>query len=86
MDVRDLWHVLRSGATAPRDGLLSLPYDDGPELEWQSIGQHRVRHLWLLPISAAERELKKRDGVEVLERLFESPGIRASDPMRPSVV
>jgi hypothetical protein len=67
-------------------GFLSLPYLDGPDLEWQRIRRGDVRHLWLLPITAAERELKKTSGVETLEQLFDERGPQYANPMRASVV
>jgi hypothetical protein len=66
-------------------GFLSLPYLDGPELECQGVGPTHVRHLWLLPITRAERELKKTAGAEALESLFESRGFAYADPLRASL-
>jgi hypothetical protein len=67
-------------------GLLSLPYLDGPSLEWQDVGAEKIQHLWLLPISRSERELKVTAGVEALEALFESRGVAYADPTRDTLV
>ena len=42
--------------------------------------------LWLLPITAAEREFKLRAGVEALEQRFDDCGLEYWDPQRVSVV
>lgn len=66
-------------------GLLSLPYLDGPKLEWLE-GDPRVRFLWLLPITNEEREFAKVNGLEALECRFETERFDYLDPRRPSVV
>lgn len=66
-------------------GYLSLPYLDGPELEWQRNSDEEVQHLWLIPITRAERELKKREGAEALEQLFERSALTYDDPFRSSL-
>ena len=65
-------------------GLVSLPYLDGPALEWME--EPRVRFLWLIPITAAEREYKMARGLEALERKFEGGRVDLSDPLRRSAV
>lgn len=65
-------------------GLVSLPYFDGPELEWTADPQ--VQCLWLVPITKAEREYKKRDGLEALEELFDRAQPDLMDPARRSCV
>ncbi len=65
-------------------GLVSLPYPDGPALEWMS--EPRVRFLWRLPITRAEREFKKARGTEALEQRFEEAQLDVLDPRRASVV
>lgn len=67
-------------------GLVSLPYPFGPELERFDDAGSPVRLLWLLPITAAERQFKKVNGLEVLERLFEASGLSYWDFGRASVV
>lgn len=67
-------------------GYLSLPYLDGPNLEWQRDPVGDVQHLWLIPITRAERALKREHGAEALEQLFESKSLAYDDPFRASVV
>jgi hypothetical protein len=64
-------------------GLISLPYLDGPALEW--MPEPRVRFLWLVPITEQEREFKKAHGLEALEQRFESGKFDYLDPNRASV-
>jgi hypothetical protein len=52
--------------------LLSLPYPFGPDLEVCNFPDGHVHVLWLLPITAAEREFKVREGVEALEQRFDA--------------
>lgn len=65
-------------------GLISLPYLDGPSLEWNA--DRSVRFLWLIPITKAERDFKMKNGLEVLEARFEEMGFDYADPARASVV
>jgi len=65
-------------------GLVSLPYLDGPDLEW--LQDPRIRFLWLIPITGAELELKKTHGLEALEERFEAKQFDYLDPRRASVV
>jgi hypothetical protein len=51
--------------------LISLPYPFGEELEVFEHGGQTVQTLWLLPITKAELEFKKTNGVDALEELFE---------------
>jgi hypothetical protein len=67
-------------------GLISLPYLNGPELEWLASSDLRIRSLWLLPITEAERDFKKRKGTEALERLFEEHQVDYLNPERRSLV
>ncbi len=64
-------------------GLVSLPYFDGPTLEWME--NPRVRFLWLIPIMPIERELKRTNGLEILEQRFEREQVDLLDPMRRAV-
>lgn len=66
-------------------GYLSLPYLDGPELEWQRGADGDVQHLWLIPITRAERALKRERGAEALEQLFERAPLAYDDPFRASL-
>jgi len=67
-------------------GLISLPYLDGPDLEILDHHNHEVRFYWLLPITKAERDFKKMNGIEALEQLFDEYPPDYIDPNRPSVV
>jgi Suppressor of fused protein (SUFU) len=67
-------------------GLISLPYLYGSQLEWLGSSGLRVRNLWLLPITKAERDFKKKNGAEALERLFEEHQVDYLDPERRSLV
>jgi hypothetical protein len=66
--------------------LVSLPYPFGPELEVCNFAGGHVHVLWLLPITAAEREFKVREGVEALEQRFDACGLEYWVPDRASVV
>jgi hypothetical protein len=65
-------------------GVLSLPYLDGPDLEW--LEAPRVRFLWLIPATHAEIEFKKARGMEALEERYETAQFNFLDPFRASVV
>ncbi len=65
-------------------GLVSLPYLDGPGLEWME--EPKVRFLWLIPITEAELAFKKLHGMEALEEKFEETRFDFLDPRRRSVV
>ena len=65
-------------------GVISLPYLDGPRLEW--LPEPRVRFLWLIPVTKAEIEFKKKRGMDALEERFEAAGFDYLDPLRPSIV
>jgi hypothetical protein len=64
-------------------GLLSLPYLDGPDLEW--LAAPRVRFLWMIPITEAEVRFKKTHGMEALEQKLEESRFDFLDPLRASV-
>jgi hypothetical protein len=66
--------------------LVSLPYPFGPELEICNLPNGHLHCLWLLPITAAERELKVREGLEALEQRFDQCAIEYWDLARTSVV
>lgn len=67
-------------------GLISLPYLDGPDLEWLEMKSMNIRFLWLIPITAEELQYKKDNGVEALENKFEEAEFNYIDPFRNSVV
>ncbi|HXD34413.1 MAG TPA: suppressor of fused domain protein [Pyrinomonadaceae bacterium] len=66
-------------------GLFSLPYLDGPELENLDIDGKRTQFLWLIPITADERAFKIERGLEALEARMESSGFDYADPHRHSI-
>jgi len=67
-------------------GLISLPYLDGPGLEWFLENQRKTRCLWLIPITAGEASFAKHHGLASLENQFEQGNFNYMDAMRPSVV
>ena len=66
--------------------LVSTPYPFGPELEVCNFDGGHIHFLWLLPITSAEREFKKSNGLEALEQRFDAAAIEYWLPSRPSVV
>lgn len=52
-------------------GLVSLPYLDGPQMQHLSCGGRTINCLWIIPITEAELEFKKRNGIDSLEQVFE---------------
>jgi hypothetical protein len=69
-------------------GLVSLPYLDGPTLEWCALSPpaKRIRCLWLIPITAAEVAFKKANGLEALEEAFDRASLDYANVSRASVV
>jgi hypothetical protein len=67
-------------------GLISLPYLDGPNLENCDYLGDTISCLWLVPITAAERNYKKEFGLEALESIFDEKQINYADPFRGSLV
>ena len=65
-------------------GLLSLPYLDGPKLENLQIGDLPFRCLWLIPMTRAERDFKKQNGLAALEERWEAKQFNYLDPKRAS--
>jgi hypothetical protein len=65
--------------------LVSLPYPYGPALELCELGERRVRFLWLVPITAAEANLVRSEGLEALERLLEQSNVDVISPNRRSL-
>ncbi len=83
-----LWHTVNFGKALVTGsdcsfGFVSLPYLDGPKLEWSSAP--KVQFLWLIPVTESEVRFKKANGVEALERLFEERRFNYLDPHRASV-
>lgn len=87
----DLGHIVNFGrpwlpeSTCHR-GLISLPYLDGPKLEWLTTGTEKVRFLWLLPITDPEAALANEKGLDALEERFEATGFNYLDPLRNSAI
>lgn len=67
-------------------GLISLPYLDGPQLEWLQIENRKIHCLWLIPITNKEVEFKKAHGIEALESQFDRAKFDYLNPIRSSVV
>jgi hypothetical protein len=67
--------------------LVSLPYPFGPELEVCRLGDDGpVRFLWLLPITAAEKQFRHEHGLEALEQRFDEVKLNHAFPWRESVM
>jgi len=66
--------------------LVSLPYPFGPELEVCAWDGGHARLLWLLPITAAERDFEVANGLEALEQRFDAAALAYWDSRRGSVV
>lgn len=66
--------------------LISLPYLEGPSLGMLAAAGRTVHIYWLLPLTKAEVEFKKLNGLEALEAALESSGFNYLDMMRPSVI
>lgn len=66
--------------------LISLPYTLGPKVEWPICElKHKLRVLWLLPITASEADFARLNGVEALEQMFDIAKINPLDRVRTSV-
>jgi hypothetical protein len=64
-------------------GLLSAI---GSDIDTLEIDGDEVQFLWLIPITEAEREYKKKHGFEALEEKFAGADMACEDPQRKSVV
>jgi len=67
-------------------GYLSFPYREPEGFDSFDNGEGRTTVAWLIPITAAEREYKKANGVEALEALFETHRLDYLNPSRASLV
>lgn len=67
-------------------GLISLPYLDGPDLEWLDASSGKVRFLWMIPITPEEMKYAVQNGLESLEKLFDESNFNYLDSKRRSVV
>jgi hypothetical protein len=66
-------------------GLISLPYLDGPSLEWLDLNGKKVRFLWVIPITMSEAVFARDNGVDRLEERLEAAQINYLSPQRPHV-
>lgn len=66
--------------------MVSRPYPFGPDLEVCNLPDWHLHILWLLPITAAEREFKVQQGPEALEERFDACELEYWVPTRNSVV
>ena len=86
-----LWHTVNFGRPWLRSsecnfGLISLPYLDGPTLENSKHGNDEIKFYWLIPVTGAEVDFKKKSGIEALESKFEESDFQYYNPGRPSLV
>lgn len=87
----DLGHIVTIGQSWAEGSrcdrlLMSLPYPFGPKLEWLKAPTISIQFLWALPITPEEAAFVKQNGVEELERRFDSAKLRYWDSLRQSVV
>lgn len=87
----NLWHTVNFGRpwrqnSCCEHGYISLPYLDGPKLETLPFLEDIIKFYWLIPITKAEVEFKKTEGIDKLEALFESSGFDYLDPYRKSLI
>jgi hypothetical protein len=66
--------------------LVSLPYTFDPQLQVCNFPGWHAHVVWILPITAAEREFKVREGVDALEQKFEDCELEFWVPGRASEV
>jgi hypothetical protein len=67
-------------------GFLSFPYIEDPGFDSFECDERHTTVAWLIPITSAERDYKKENGVEALETLFESHRLDYLNPARASLV
>ena len=67
-------------------GLISLPYLDGPDLETLELPENVLKFYWMIPITGAEREYKKSNGLESLEETFDRSNFDYANPYRNSLL
>jgi hypothetical protein len=66
--------------------LVSVPYTYGPDLEVCEVPGGHVHFLWLLPITRAEKDFRRTDGLDALEDRFEDGGLEYWNAHRRSMV
>ena len=86
-----LGHTVNFGTPWHKDslcnyGMISLPYLDGPALEWLITQNVTIRFLWLKPITTEEVKFIKQNGLEALEELFDKYEYNYLDYFRKSVI
>jgi Suppressor of fused protein (SUFU) len=89
-DYLDVRHTVNFGrpwlqGSESDHGLITLPYLDGPKLEWLKTGNHKIHFLWLIPITPEEVQFQKLHGAEALEQRFEDCNFDYLDPLRKSI-
>lgn len=87
----NLWHTVNFGRpwrlNSPCEhGYISLPYLDGPQLESLPFQKDIIKCYWLIPITKAEVEYKRTQGIDKLEALFETSRFDYLDPHRKSLI
>lgn len=80
------WGQPWQGNSICRHGLISLPYLDGPDLENLEFDNRIIKFYWLIPITKAEVEFKKEQGINALETEFEKQGVDYLNNDRVSIV
>jgi len=90
-DYLDVGHTVNFGrpwltGSSCDHGLISLPYLDGPSLEWLDVDGRQYRFLWLIPVTSSEVEFKKKYGLEALEGCFEARSFDYLDKLRKSAI
>jgi hypothetical protein len=88
-----LWDTVNFGkpwqdVSLCQNGLISLPYVDGPNLEnLENNSNYRItKFYWLIPITKKELDYKKDYGIEKLEIAFETEQFDFLDSGRKSVI
>lgn len=84
-----LWHTVNFGRPWLPGSKCEFGYfmdAGGSDAEWVKVGFQKVRFLWLIPITAAEREYKVKNGPEALEELLYENDVDFTDPSRPSAI
>jgi hypothetical protein len=84
-DIVNIGHPWVEGSRCDRL-LMSLPYPFGPKLEWLKNDTVTIQFLWTLPITRQEARFVRGNGVEELERRFDSAKLKYWDARRKSVV
>jgi hypothetical protein len=87
----DLGHTVNFGTdlwdgSGLDHGFLSFPYTEPEGFESFDCGTGRTDVAWVIPITSAERDFTKENGVEALETRFEEHRLDYLNPARASVV